>query len=77
MLFLGTAFFSGLHTLDPPAVSVSPITEIKLTNGTFDHLYASKIPKKPSKARIMNGMKIPFSARPLMTAWMPGIPASA
>ena len=42
MLFLGTAFFSGLHTLDPPAVSVSPITEIKLTNGTFDHLYASK-----------------------------------
>ena len=42
MLFLGTTFFSGLHTLDPPAVSVSPITEIKLTNGTFDHLYASK-----------------------------------
>ena len=30
------------QTLDPPAVNVSPITEIKLTNGTFDHLYASK-----------------------------------
>ena len=42
MLFLGTTFFSGSHTLDPPAVHVSPVTEIKLTNGTFEHLYVSK-----------------------------------
>ena len=74
MLFLGTAFFSGLHTLDPPAVSVSPITEIKLTNGTFDHLYASKNSEETIES---THNEIPFSARPLMTAWMPGIPASA
>ena len=47
MLFLGTTFFSGSHTLDPPAVHVSPITEIKLTNGTFDHLYVSKNAEEP------------------------------
>lgn len=42
MLFLGTTFFSGAHTIDPPAVNISPITEISLTNGVYDHLYVGK-----------------------------------
>lgn len=42
MLFLGTTFFSGAHTMEPPATNISPITEISLTNGTFDHLYVGK-----------------------------------
>ena len=42
MLFLGTTFFSGAHTLNPPAVNISPITEISLTNGIYDHLYVGK-----------------------------------
>ena len=42
MLFLGTTFFSGAYTIDPPAANVSPITEISLTNGVYDHLYVGK-----------------------------------
>lgn len=42
MLFLGTTFFSGAYTIDPPAVNISPITEISLTNGVYDHLYVGK-----------------------------------
>lgn len=42
MLFLGTTFFSGAYTIDPPAVNISPITGISLTNGVYDHLYVGK-----------------------------------
>lgn len=58
MLFLGTTFFSGSHTLDPPAVHVSPVTEIKLTNGTLIICMSVKTRRKPSKAPITNGTAI-------------------
>lgn len=42
MIFLGTTFFSGKHTLDPPATYILPIEQLTLRDGTFDHIYMSK-----------------------------------
>lgn len=42
MIFLGTTFFSGRHTLDPPATNILPIERLTIRDGTFDHLYMSK-----------------------------------
>lgn len=42
MIFLGTTFFSGRHTLDEPATNILPIEKLKIRDGTFDQIYMSK-----------------------------------
>lgn len=42
MIFLGMTFFSGKHTLDPPATHILPIERLTIRDGTFDQVYMSK-----------------------------------
>lgn len=42
MIFLGMTFFSGKHTLDPPATHILPIERLTIRDGTFDQIYMSK-----------------------------------
>ncbi len=46
MIFLGTAFLSGKHTLYPPADKTGAIESVSLADGTHDHLFISKNPDK-------------------------------
>lgn len=42
MIFLGTTFFSGKHTLYPAATKIEPINSVGLSTGTYNQLYVSK-----------------------------------
>lgn len=44
MLFLGTTFFSGRHTLDPTPTTATNIKNISINNGTFEQIFVSKNP---------------------------------
>lgn len=44
MFFLGTTFFGGKYILNPSAGDLTDITEARLSEGTFDHLYMNENP---------------------------------
>lgn len=42
MIFLGVTFFSGRHSVDPTPSTSETITSIKISDGTYNHLFVSK-----------------------------------
>ena len=42
MTFLGITFFSGKHSIDPTPSVPETITSIKISDGTYNHLFVSK-----------------------------------
>lgn len=42
MLFLGTTFFSGRNTVDPPPSCVKDVQKITMSTGIYDQIYVSK-----------------------------------
>ena len=45
MIFLGTTFFSGKYTLSPLNANIDGISQIQMTDGTYDHLFISANPE--------------------------------
>lgn len=45
LIFLGTTFFGGRHTMDPLPTNTSNITSFTLTDGTYGHFYVSRNPE--------------------------------
>lgn len=45
MIFSGTTFFGGKHTMDPTPTAITNIDHLTLKDGTYDHFYVSKNPE--------------------------------